>query len=117
MKELAAWLLEQIAEDEREAHADLDLGQPLAEHQPGECSTCDVLRRKVMNELDHAVALDPARVLAECDAKRRIVAECSYQIDNDFGAMATTKLLARFTLKALALPYTDRPGYREEWRP
>jgi hypothetical protein len=55
----------------------------------------------------HIARHDPARVLAECEAKRRIVEMHAYQEEH-------------FTpdeLRALALPYADHPDYREEWRP
>jgi hypothetical protein len=47
---------------------------------------------------------DPARVLAECEAKRRIVEWCS-----DFMQWPP--------LYALAAVYADHPDYREEWKP
>jgi hypothetical protein len=63
---------------------------------------------------------DPARVLAECEAKRQIVeravimartsgllegaADRAYEYDDN-------------VLPLLALPYADHPDYREEWRP
>jgi hypothetical protein len=69
----------------------------------------------------HIARHDPARVLAECEAKRRIVEEwdaahrvalASPQYSYDEGI--ATGLLA--ALYALALPYADHPDYREEWR-
>jgi hypothetical protein len=50
---------------------------------------------------------DPARVLAECAAKRRIVSFAA-----DLTEEGTDDLL-----RLLALPYADHPGYRQEWRP
>ena len=47
---------------------------------------------------------DPARVLAECEAKRQIVQNAQDPGDDLFVAI-------------LALPYADHPDYREEWRP
>jgi hypothetical protein len=55
----------------------------------------------------------PARVLAEAEAKRRMVDECVSTLgDNDDGYWP-----AKQTLRLLALPYADHPDYREEWRP
>lgn len=51
----------------------------------------------------------PARLLAECDAKRRIIAIAAEVID-----LADVML---DVLKALALPYADHANYRVEWRP
>ncbi len=65
---------------------------------------------------EHVTRWDPARVLAECEGKRRIVDECCGWIEEsceDYGARA----LARMTLRLIALPYADHPDYREEWRP
>jgi hypothetical protein len=64
------------------------------------------------------------RVLAECEAKRRIV-ELHTTVD---GAIYPTCDCCGLygeadvdwpcpTLRLLALPYADRPGYRAEWRP
>ena len=56
-----------------------------------------------------------ARVLAECEAKRRIVksfaAGAPYQRGTD--NYATTRMVTRL----LALPYADHPDYRDEWKP
>lgn len=67
-------------------------------------------------------------VLAECEAKRRIIAEhehdlsgtyddepgcwCCHQ-DRDYGLIPQGWCL---TLRALALPYADHADYRDEWR-
>lgn len=80
----------------------------------------------------HIAAHDPARVLREVDAKRRIVeihrvvggfededmtdlgsgcSECGYPAEyGDRGGWCET-------LRLLALPYEDRPSYQEAWRP
>ena len=64
-------------------------------------------------EAEHIARHDPARVLAEVDAKRRIVDRCEhYQTYEDYGWA-----LADEVLSLLALPYADHPDYREEWRP
>lgn len=61
---------------------------------------------------------DPARVLAECEAKRRIVEHCTWHSTVDgidyrdfYGPEYET------TVRLLALPYADHPDYRDEWRP
>lgn len=76
----------------------------------------------------HIVRHDPARVLAEVDAKRRIVdwheRQCTCdpctadgdelpnteRSDGGFGDDCPT-------LRLLALPYADHPDYRSEWAP
>lgn len=59
--------------------------------------------------LRHMARHDPARVLREIEAKRRILD--AWDQDGAFwpGGSDVPALLA--------LPYADRPGYREEWRP
>ena len=79
---------------------------------------------------EHAARHDPARILAECAAKRRLVLACrDIRPDLHFlGArprgLADFPLspsdhhqLAAVTLAVLALPYADHSEYRQEWRP
>ena len=65
----------------------------------------------------HIVRHDPARVLAECEAKRRIVEQVDegrrYDIDCGEGHGSNFDHIERL----LALPYADHPDYREEWKP
>lgn len=62
----------------------------------------------------HIAHNDPGRVLADVDAKRRIIGTCQYWLhDNEHGVDPC----AAETLRLLALPYADHPDYREEWRP
>lgn len=75
----------------------------------------------------HIVAWDPARVLREIDAKRRVVEEykaaaaeyaadgLAYDHESEVGRARTATL--KRTLRLLALPYVDREGYRTEWAP
>jgi hypothetical protein len=69
----------------------------------------------------HVRTHDPARVLAECEAKRRIVGIHS---GPEFGVerrhLCWDSLIRDDkceTLHALALPYADHLDYREEWKP
>lgn len=61
------------------------------------------------------------RVLREIDAKRRILAAAAetraWAIGESGAAAGPAVKLANWTLRLLAAPYADRPGYREEWRP
>ena len=72
---------------------------------------------------DHVAYWDPAHVLRECEAKRRIVALHS---EGDKGTCYTCSvngtrvqdnLIACPTLRDLAAVYADHPDYRDEWRP
>lgn len=66
------------------------------------------------------LATNPARVLAEVEAKRRIADEhgpneyglCDVCVLNDDARRAPCP-----TLRLLALPYASHPDYRQEWRP
>jgi hypothetical protein len=79
---------------------------------------------------EHVARYDPARILAECTAKRRTVLACrAARPDMAFlGArpqgMADFPLtprdqhqLAALTLALLALPYADHHDYLPDWRP
>lgn len=53
------------------------------------------------------------RVLADCEADRRIVTAASGWASADADTQAAMENIKRL----LALPYADHPDYREEWRP
>ena len=97
---ITEFLLARIAEDEAAAEAkDADReswGNPYAEGPT----------------IEFEMRFDPARVLAECEAKRRIVE--FHLIKHEREGYAG---FACFTLKALAAVWVDHPDYREEWRP
>ena len=80
---------------------------------------------------EHIARHDPARVLAECEAKRQVVhewqtfgklADPSVQpsTDEEFrvraAAVGIRQGLAR-ALSHLAMPYADHLDYRQEWKP
>lgn len=121
---LTDFLLARLAEDERVAQqASTEPPRFFPDHHTRE----------------HVARWDPARVLADCDAKRQIVElhcpvvttalgrdpivtdECSVcvdEVDEGGGYFAVTmKRLPCPTLRTLALPYADHPDHREEWRP
>ena len=71
---------------------------------------------------DHVAEHDPARVLREIEAKRRVIAEVvpeidlmEDRIDGEWGVGASNlaERESRLLLRLLALPYSDRPGYAE----
>jgi hypothetical protein len=125
MDDLIAWLRACLDDDERVAR------QVMAE--PGgfylEAETDDT---NVMTIGAHVYRWTPKRVLDEMDAKRRIldlhehvpaapwgrtdVTEigctiCAYRQDDVIGKGWCQ------TVRLLALPYADREGYRDEWKP
>lgn len=73
---------------------------------------------------DHIARWDPARVLAECDAKRRVVDSLRDLTDAETTEDQAWALergdrseqVAIATMRLLALPYADHPDYRDEWR-
>ncbi|MCX4543759.1 DUF6221 family protein [Streptomyces sp. NBC_01565] len=77
--------------------------------------------------IDHVSRHDPARVLAEVDAKRRIVALHSDSTGHSCSITDKTGYELNYadvagdeactTLRLLALPYADHPDYRQEWKP
>jgi len=88
-------------------------------------------------EAEHIALHDPARVLAEVEAKRRILDLHEHRHDEwrasgwreaytAFGCTSChwneeyTRVMGEGwcqTVRLLALPYSDRSGYNEEWRP
>lgn len=58
-------------------------------------------------------AVSPARVLAECAAKRAIIAAHKNQEDNDDDSAWI--VASEVLLRALAAVYASHPDYRQEW--
>lgn len=75
--------------------------------------------------LAHIARHDPARVLRDCEAKRRIVDAHSFErlpTDDDepeaFSDCADCwQTVPCLTLRHLATVYADHPDYRDEWKP
>jgi hypothetical protein len=70
---------------------------------------------------EHIARHDPARVLAEVGAKRRII-DLFAGVASELGDVPVSPYEGyasglRDAVRLLALPYADRPGYRDEWRP
>lgn len=146
--DLAAWLRQQLDTDERvatDAENNEDARRWSASDDPWSGRVLDGNGDIVVydegspsfQEATHIARHDPARVLAEVEAKRRIMAIHNRRADA-FPALAggpfdnccdgcgfegpcedpvTEDINDCPILRLLALPYADRPGYREEWRP
>lgn len=134
MDDLVQWLRVQLDEDERIAREagglawsrPEDPGDPAAiRDSKGERVVCDEGWPSEGQEV-HIAEWDPARVLREVDAKRRILralenAEVSLRNTvprrepHELMTGATNSL--RAIVRTLAAVYADRPGYREDWRP
>lgn len=72
------------------------------------------------SHLAFAEHITPARVLAECEAKRQLVEGLRGLVDYDrdkFIVGPGVEAVASETCRLLALPYADHPDYREEWKP
>lgn len=110
---LADFLLARIAEDETAARAALQRGSTVYDWA--------VLRDRhfILADSHHIPRWKPARVIAECDAKRRIVTDVGVVVLDPFGVQWPEgyKEALEHTLRLLALPYADHPDYDEAWRP
>lgn len=106
MSDLTDFLLARIAEEEAVAREAVQDERQLAEDYSLVAGT------------NGAVEVGPARVLAECEAKREIV-EHRQRIDRN---ASDTEWHSGYSdgnydaLRALALPYADHEDYRKEWR-
>lgn len=131
MTDLATWLLAQIADDEQEARQ-VSVKAPAPWKVSEYNEIADVNGKGIVTSGDygspwmqdyvddHIARWDPARVLAECDAKRRIVARHSDTYTGDNGYQWCRRdddHVPCWDLRDLATPYADRPGYLDEWRP
>lgn len=134
MTDLAAWLLEQIAADEQVArdaggkvwtqtlqrYADGDELAGSIEDASGDYVVYDE-GRPTAQEATHIARWDPARVLAECAAKRRLITLATEDARNADSAIegewGGEHDLSGDLLRGLAMAYADRPGYLEDWQP
>lgn len=127
MSALTEFLLARIAEVESAARAAGDLRMWRSDARPDDAwlereddgaRVSVAIRTRVEEQwAEHVLHHLPGRVLAECEAKRRIVAMYEARSEQDHltvQAHATGLLLA---VRALALPYADHPDYRQEWKP
>ena len=122
---LDEFLLARVAEDKRVA-ADAAAASGRQDWRPGDGAGPDSPPKAA----EHIARYDPARILAECAAKRRMILACR-EIRPDLAflgvrprGMADFPLsprdhhqLAALTLALLALPYAGHSDYRPEWRP
>lgn len=132
VSDVVSFLRARLDEDEQIARAASDLGaswyvdgrtgevaavQP--DPEPGDSAvlvTCDSYGLSAAVEEEQAVHIarhDPACVLRDVEAKRRIIDLCDTEIQGDTDGAVT----ASSTLYLLALPYADHDDYLEEWKP
>jgi hypothetical protein len=110
VNELAEFLLARIAEESALAQAADDdahrLG-PITEELRADPGDHRVL---------HMFLWSPARVLADCEARRRIVEDYLAQL-NSHQSGWDARTPRDLAVRALALPYAGHPDHRAEWRP
>ncbi|MFC8361109.1 DUF6221 family protein [Streptomyces griseorubiginosus] len=129
MVELVKWLRAQLDEDELVArntgqpgtswrNFDMD-GELRDDLNAGTVAYVPRVETRV-----HIARHDPARVLRESDAKRQIAAWRRQPTQKEFSSGRYRTMGCRCgdgwpcaTLRLIALPYADRPGYQESWRP
>lgn len=154
MGDLVRWLGEQLDEDKRIAQAAIEAeflmcGRWLARGPYGDDDRYGNIQSEQNEQIIeedllwphvvHVAEWDPARILREIDAKRRIVRLHAITVEKAdttpfdpatgeprpdeydvtcslCGWVSDDPASACLTLRLLALPYADRPGYREEWR-
>jgi hypothetical protein len=72
------------------------------------------------DDAEHIATHHPARVLAECDAKRQIIERHRRHlgvVPTEFVVPQLTHRDGCDTLRMLTLPYADHWDYDESWRP
>jgi hypothetical protein len=117
---LTEFLLARIAEDEAVAkefdrELERDFGSPKAAALSSDLAVIG------SGYMDYpALSIDSTRVLAECEAKRRIVERFGVLIGDRPPESSLDEdgwvLIAWETLYDLASVYADHPDFREEWR-
>ncbi len=141
MEHLPAFLLARIGEDESTARAAVtiidsretagwywsDAGDAVFLDGTSVPVACGPWKQ-LMNQPSarHIVRNDPERVLAECDAKRRILSDhgrardavAAAALDDPArsGWLGAAEALGR-VLRSMAVPYADHPAYDPEWMP
>lgn len=133
MDELVAWLGVQLDEDERivqealryvdadwrrDAEGNIAVASGMTAAGPQSVAiTADRWKRPMLDSpgvVAHVAEWDPARVLREISAKRRTLIRCE---ESMLSANPMLVHFAKQTVWEMALPYADRPGYRDDWRP
>jgi hypothetical protein len=115
MDDLITWLRAQIDDDEKYASAAIEEGERLGVTWPEAWGPngADMRIRQL-----HIARHDPDRVLREVKTKRQIIdlfeAARAFAFRPDSPASGAALALGD-AVASLALPFSDRPGYQEEW--
>lgn len=104
VSDLVTWLRAQLDDDERKVAA--------MEREQRRVQTAPIFQGYPLGWLAGVdIFVSPKRWQAEVDAKRQLLDWAIVWLDRDCAPWNET------AIKMLALPYADRPGYLEEWRP
>ena len=106
---LTEFLLARIAEDEAAARS---LGD-----EPGRRWLHSLRGVTDQDARRFGARANPTRVLAECEAKRRIVERAEIAHERAKVGPSDGDSAWFLAVRYLALPYADHPDFREEWRP
>jgi hypothetical protein len=139
MSDLVAFIRARLDEDEQAARKAARFKYDRPTDAPWEKARLALGNSFELSSSAHIARHDPARVLREVEAKRRIVDEhaneggycriCTIEdrqentlegIRDDGPYMVTVQRPLLYpcpTLRLLALPYADCPDYRQEWKP
>ncbi|MGW3410276.1 DUF6221 family protein [Streptomyces sp. NPDC000888] len=142
MDDLVRWIGEQLDEETARAIAAIDEldGPSLGADWRYDGRSVETVRERTMVAVgsqdhmgpevgEHIAAHDPARALREVDAKRQALEEhqdvndgsCGTCVDGRWGypshGGSSPQRFPCRTLRLLALPFADRPGYLEGWAP
>jgi hypothetical protein len=127
--DLITWLRAQLDEDElgAQAAAAFKAGASWTAHRYQEIPGVAVAHSG--SQAEHIARHDPARVLAEVDAKRRIIERHTpHEMGNcrnceapHWGVKVCNHCYGQAwpcpDVLDVVVPHADRPGYRPEWRP
>jgi len=111
-----------IAEDESLAHEAIDdhphwlADGPDIEQYEGGVSSGLLTNSRRPQANPHIANWDPARVLAECQAKRVTIRACERGLEVDIACQEGHSWQFETVLYALAAVYADHPDYQDEWR-
>lgn len=119
MDDLTEWLKQQLDDEAEHARALADLFPAGATWSSRGIDVAGVACAETGSHAAHIARWDPDRVLAEVDAKRRILDErdaADQHAKEDFDRVLEGYADAMDRcVKLLALPYAGRDGWREEW--
>lgn len=114
---LAAFLLARWAEEADEANEAIALRDAIKYTHPPQVPDMDFTAFEDIGV--PAVIVGPERVLADIEAKRRIVelrASWAYQIERTTGLTKATVAGFDAILRALAQPFADHPDFEPVWK-